>query len=102
MREWMVSERIATNKEIDEIENQATDKVKKARKAAWDNYLNPVKAKRDEFLRMADVTTCNCAKTSKIESIKEDLRLIAEPIRKDIISSARKILRLICDSCSNP
>lgn len=102
MREWMISEKIATNDEIDEIENQATERVKKARKTAWDNYLNPVKAKRDEFLRMADVTTCNCAKTSKIESIKEDLRLIADPIRKDIIASARKILRLICDSCSNP
>lgn len=102
MREWMISEGIATNDEIEEIENQATERVKNARKAAWDNYLNPVKAKRDEFLRMADVTTCNCAKTSKIESIKEDLRLIADPIRKDIIASARKILRLICDSCSNP
>jgi pyruvate/2-oxoglutarate/acetoin dehydrogenase E1 component len=51
---------------------------------------------------MADVTTCNCAKTAKINAIKEDLRNVAEPIRKDIMSSAKKILRLICNSCSNP
>jgi len=102
MKKWMLRDGIATNVEVDEIEKKAIDKVKKARKAAWDNYLNPIKAKRNEFLKMADVTTCNCAKTARIESIKEDLRQIADPIRKDIISSARKILRLICDSCSNP
>lgn len=102
MRTWMELEGIATADELDKIETGAIERVKKARKTAWDNYLNPIRAKRDEFLKMADVTTCNCAKTRKIESIKEDLRLISDPIRKDIISSARKILRLICDSCSNP
>jgi pyruvate/2-oxoglutarate/acetoin dehydrogenase E1 component/TPP-dependent pyruvate/acetoin dehydrogenase alpha subunit len=102
MRNWILNEGIATGIELDAIENQAIERVKQARKTAWNNYQNPVKARRDEFLKMADVTTCDCAKTKKIESIKEDLRLIAEPIRKDIISSSRKILRLICDSCSNP
>ncbi|MBK6345507.1 MAG: transketolase [Bacteroidales bacterium] len=102
MRLWMEREGIATPAELDLIESKAVERVKQARKTAWENYLNPIKAKRDEFLKMADVTTCNCAKTRNIESIKEDLRLIADPIRKDIISSARKILRLICDSCSNP
>jgi 2-oxoisovalerate dehydrogenase E1 component len=102
MKSWMLREGIASPEELEEIENKAIERVKKARKTAWDNYLLPIKARRDEFLKMADVTTCNCAKTQKIEAIKEDLRLIADPIRKDIISSARKILRLICDSCSNP
>lgn len=102
MRSWIISNMLATAEELDSIETAASERVKQARKKAWDNYTNPVKARRDEFLKMADVTTCNCAKTNKIEAIKEDLRLIADPIRKDIISSARKILRLICDSCSNP
>jgi len=102
MRLWILKEKIAGEQELLEIEKKALARVKLARKTAWDNYLNPIKAERDNFLKMADVTTCNCAKTQKIESIKEDLKLIAEPIRKDIISSARKILRLICDSCSNP
>ncbi len=102
LREWMIAQQIATSEEIDQIEKEGLDRVKKARKAAWDNYSLPIKAKRDELLKITDLTTCNCAKTSKIEAIKEDLRLISDPIRKDVISSARKILRLICDSCSNP
>ena len=51
---------------------------------------------------MVDITTCNCAKTEKIDAIKKELKVVAEPIRKDIVSSGRKILRLICNQCSNP
>lgn len=102
MREWVLGEGIASTEEIEKIESKAISTVNAARKLAWANFMNPIKAKRDALLKVADVATCNCAKTNKIEAIKEDLRLIADPIRKDVISSARKILRLICDSCSNP
>ncbi len=102
MRKWIVTEKIASGKELDSIEKEAIERVKQARKIAWNNYQKPLNQLRDEFLKIADVTTCNCAKTDRINSIKEDLRNVAEPIRKDIMSAAKKILRLICDSCSNP
>ncbi len=102
MREWIIKEKIATAKTLDEIESKAVNRAKEARKNAWNNYMDPLKKKRDDFLNMVDITTCNCAKTDKIDSIKRDLKMVAEPIRKDIVSSARKILRLICDQCSNP
>lgn len=102
MRTWIIENGIANPESLDLIEVEAANKVRQARNKAWSNYQEPIKRLRDEFLKMADVSTCNCAKTNKIENIKEDLKLIAEPIRKDIISSGRKILRLICNSCSNP
>jgi pyruvate/2-oxoglutarate/acetoin dehydrogenase E1 component/TPP-dependent pyruvate/acetoin dehydrogenase alpha subunit len=102
MRNWIISQEIAVADELDLIEKEAVEQVRNARKAAWNNYQKPLNNLRDEFLRIADVTTCNCAKTDRINSIKEDLRQVADPIRKDIMSAAKKILRLICDSCSNP
>lgn len=102
MRKWILNEGITKESELESIESKAIERVKQARKKAWDNYLTPIKSMRDNFLKITDISTCNCAKTKKIESIKEDLKLIADPIRKDTISAARKILRLICDSCSNP
>jgi pyruvate/2-oxoglutarate/acetoin dehydrogenase E1 component/TPP-dependent pyruvate/acetoin dehydrogenase alpha subunit len=102
MREWIVTGNIATEEELNTIEAESVTRVKEARKNAWNNYMNPLKKKRDEFLELCNITTCSCAKTDKIARIKQDLKFIGEPIRKDIISSARKILRLICDQCSNP
>lgn len=102
LRNWILSESIASEEELNSIENESIERVKQARKKAWIHYQKPLLQLRDEFLRIADVTTCNCAKTQKINAIKQDLRNVAEPIRKDIMSAAKKILRLICDSCSNP
>lgn len=102
MRSWMIAEQIATTEEVENIEKQAIERVKLAKKTAWDHFNNAMRVKRDELTRIVDVSSCNCAKTAKIESIKQDLLRLADPIRKDIIASARKILRLICDHCSNP
>jgi pyruvate/2-oxoglutarate/acetoin dehydrogenase E1 component/TPP-dependent pyruvate/acetoin dehydrogenase alpha subunit len=102
MREWILAEKIATAGELDEIEKQALKRVKEARSKAWKNFMDPLLQKRDEFLRITDITTCNCAKTKKISALMEDLARIAEPIRKDTLSHAKRALRLICDSCSDP
>jgi pyruvate/2-oxoglutarate/acetoin dehydrogenase E1 component/TPP-dependent pyruvate/acetoin dehydrogenase alpha subunit len=102
MREWILKEKIADAKTLDKIENNAIIRAKEAKQNAWENYMNPLKEKRKSFINMADISTCNCAKTDKIDAIKKELKMVSEPIRKDIISSGRKILRLICDQCSNP
>lgn len=102
MREWMIAEETATAEELDKIEKEAAKRAKEAKKNAWARFQKPLSEKRDDFLRMVDISTCNCAKTSKINAIKEELSMVGEPIWKDIMSSGKKILRLICDSCSNP
>jgi len=102
MREWMLAEEIANVEELDKIETEAREKAREARNKAWKNYREPLREKRKEFIKMVDITTCNCAKTGKIDAIKMELKMVAEPIRKDIVSSSRKILRLLCDECSNP
>lgn len=102
MRQWIINEGIASATELDKIEKEAIKKARQARKNAWNNYLKPIISKKEEFLNLVDITTCNCAETTDIEAIKQELGKIGEPIYKDIISSAKKILRLICDSCSNP
>lgn len=102
MRQWISEEKLAGTEQLDQIEQQALKRVREARKNAWNNYMQPMLQMRNEFIQMADITTCKCAKTAKIDAIKQDLTKIAEPIRKDIYSSAKRILRLICDSCSDP
>ena len=102
MRNWILKSKIATEEELDAIEKESIKRARQARKNAWSNYQKPIITKKDEFLNLVDITTCNCAKTEKIENIKKELANVGEPIYKDIIASARKILRLICDSCSNP
>jgi TPP-dependent pyruvate/acetoin dehydrogenase alpha subunit len=83
MREWIISAGIASAEELDSIESSSAKRAKDARKKAWDNFTLPLRKKRDDFLKIVDISTCNCSKTDRIGAIKEDLAKVAEPIRKD-------------------
>jgi 2-oxoisovalerate dehydrogenase E1 component len=102
MRQWITEEGLAKESELEEIEKNAIVRAKEAKKTAWKAFLEPIKKERDELIETANIATCNCNKTPQIEQIKKDLKTLGEPIRKDVISSARKILRLVCDKCSDP
>lgn len=102
MKNWIIDSGIASSEELETIEAESIARVKQARKQAWNNFQKPIQLRQKEFLKMVDVTSCNCAKTNAIENIKKDLGRIGEPITKDLVSSGKKILRLICDNCSNP
>jgi 2-oxoisovalerate dehydrogenase E1 component len=102
MREWIIKEKIATAKELDTIEKEAVKRAREARKNAWNHFQKPILSKRDDFLKMVDVTTCNCTKKDTIADTMLELKRIGEPIRMDIVSTGKKVLRLICDQCSNP
>lgn len=102
MRAWILEEGIADESILVEIEKAAVQRAKEAKKTAWKSFLLPIKKERDDLLETANISTCHCTNTPQIETIKKDLKMVGEPIRKEIISSARKILRLVCDKCSDP
>lgn len=102
MRHWLLKEKIATSAELDKIEQESVKRARDARKKAWDNFENPLIAKKKEFLKLVDISTCRCSKTDAIGAIKEELDKVGEPVRKDIISSGKKIIRLLCNQCSKP
>jgi len=100
MRIWILNNEITTTDQLDSIELEATEKVKEARRKAWENFQKPIRKMRDEFINMVNITQCQCRKVEKIDTLIQDLNRVGEPIRKDVISAAKKILRLICHTCS--
>ena len=100
MRKWILSQDIATEEELDKIEQEAVARTKEAKKNAWNNFQKPIKKMRDDFVQMVNITQCQCLKVDKIDALIQDLKRVGEPIRKDIASTAKKILRLICHRCT--
>ncbi len=102
MREWILKEKMADEETLQQIEKEAVARAKQAKKTAWEHFSEPVRHKRDEFLRTVDIATCRCAKTSSIAAVKEQLAKMGDPIRSDITAAGKQITRLICDACTNP
>jgi len=101
-REWILKEKIATEKELDKIEQEAIDEAKAAKKAAWKKFKDPVKAERDKLIEIIDNRSCVCKREGidKVGMYTEELKKIMSPIRKDIFSTAKKILRHVCLDCN--
>lgn len=102
MRQWILEQELATAEELDNIEKEAVNRAKEARKTAWKNFTEPLKKKRDELLNVVDISKCNCAQSVKSDQMKQEIKQTAHPIRKDLISYGKKMLRLVCDNCSDP
>ncbi len=100
MRQWIIGQKIAAADDLDVIEKQAIQRVKEARRNAWNNFQKPILQKRKDFLEKVNISTCRCLKVDKIDQLLQDLARIGEPTRKDIISTGKKILRLICNTCT--
>lgn len=101
MREWILSSKTATSEELDAIENQALSDVRKAQKKTWANFQKPVIKQKEGLLKIIENRSCKCQndKIDKISILAKNLKQNKFPHRKDITSTARKLLRHVCVNC---
>ncbi len=93
MREWMLSNAIAAVKELDVIEENAKKYVRDAKKAAWDAFNNEIKQELRTVSAYIDFIAAESENAAKVNTIKNDLLTAIDPVRKDVISAVRKVLR---------
>lgn len=94
MREWILSKKLATESQLNEIEENAKKSVREAKSDAWLAYLNPIKEERSVVSSFMDAIATKSENAAFITKIKNDLSAILEPNRRDILSAAKSILRL--------
>jgi len=102
MKEWIISEGIASSDELDKLASEAENEAKESRKRGWEMFQNPIKIERDALVKIINERSCKCVeeiKEAAVEDITEDLKKVISPIRKDNFMAARKILRNICGTC---
>jgi pyruvate/2-oxoglutarate/acetoin dehydrogenase E1 component/TPP-dependent pyruvate/acetoin dehydrogenase alpha subunit len=103
MREWIISENIASSEELDQLAEEAGEEAREARRKSWEMFQNPMKTERDALVKIISDRTCKCLEENKeaaVNDISDDLGKVLTPIRKDNFVAARKILRNICGTCS--
>jgi len=93
MTKWLIENSFATEEELDAIVNQAKNEVLEGKKAAWNAFVSPLKAEQTELVSLLREIAKTSQSSSYIEQLANELAAIKEPIRKEILSTARKILR---------
>jgi pyruvate/2-oxoglutarate/acetoin dehydrogenase E1 component/TPP-dependent pyruvate/acetoin dehydrogenase alpha subunit len=95
MKKWFVENGFSTEETLDSIASQAKKDVLEGKKAAWNAFVSPIKAEQLELVNLLKEIEKTSNNSAYIEQFASDLASIKEPLRKDILSTARKILRKI-------
>lgn len=95
MRNWLIENNLASNDELEAIEEQAKKDVNEGKKNAWNSFVTPMKEEQKELVELLNNVAQTCENKVFIEKISSELAAIKEPIRKEIITTARKVLRMI-------
>ncbi len=95
MRNWIVESNLATVEELDALDKDLKKQVLDGKKAAWNNYLNPIIEERNELVAVLQQVAAQSANAVFIQRFIDELQAAKEPIRRDIMAIARKILRLV-------
>ncbi|GAB5538090.1 MAG: alpha-ketoacid dehydrogenase subunit alpha/beta [Salibacteraceae bacterium] len=90
---WILDKGIATEEEIKEIEDAAKKSAREAKANAWKAFLAPIKEDHQQAVQLITALEKESQNGVFIAKIREALEKATDPLRKEIIESARKALR---------
>lgn len=95
--EWIISNNLATQDDLDDMRKVAKKKVSKEKNAAWKAYQEPIAAELQQATTLLGQLIEEASNGVFIKPIKEQLDLDAKlnPHRKNIYSAIRSSLRLV-------
>jgi len=101
MKGWLIEQNIATVSELESIGTSVEEEVALAREKAWNNYQSSIRSEKNSLLAIIENKSCVCRREGidKIQLYTANLTGIKNPIRKDNISTAKKIMRYVCHDC---
>ncbi len=102
MRKWLLEHNLADDSVLDELEELAREEAVTARREAYKEYIEVLNSERSSLVEIVKQKSCVCTtgRQQEIDKIIRGLESVNPVTRKDILSSARKILRNYCSTCT--
>ena len=100
MRLWMIAINIASPEELDEIDANAKTEVLEAKKEAWKEFIDPIINEQKQLLSLLERVAETSQNKTKILQYVSVLKNIKDPLKKEILGTARKVLRLVINESS--
>jgi len=97
MKLWMISINIATPEEIEAIDIETKKEVLEGKKAAWKAFIEPIIEEQKELVALLEKIATESKNKESILKYAFDLNSIKNPFKKEILVTARQVLRLVVD-----
>lgn len=91
-REYIISNGIATEDQLDKIDVEAKADAKTQREAAWTEFSSEIKNELQEAKQLITEIAAKSSRKVTLQGLVDDLQKTINPIRKDVITTVRKAL----------
>jgi len=93
MRRWIIDQELATEAELDALEEEESSHVRDARDAAWNAYEQPIRDDAETvgslIARLAEVSG---ESAGAVRALHDELSKRRDPLRRDVAIAARRAL----------
>jgi pyruvate/2-oxoglutarate/acetoin dehydrogenase E1 component/TPP-dependent pyruvate/acetoin dehydrogenase alpha subunit len=101
-QEWILSfnakgDIIASEDELNAIREEAKKSVRAEKNAAWSAFVDDIKQDLSDAIRLMKAVAAESPKSAIITAELTALEKAFEPIRRDVMTSTRKVLRIVRD-----
>ncbi|WP_339611090.1 transketolase C-terminal domain-containing protein, partial [uncultured Planktosalinus sp.] len=101
MREWMIANNIASDEQLLELEKTIKKEVREGKAAAWKAFVGPQIDEQRELISILKKLSATSSNKNFLNKLIEEFEALKEPIRKEILSTARKALRYVLSEKSD-
>ncbi len=91
-RDYIISNGIAKDEVLDQIENEVKVEVRRQKEAAWNQFSGEIKKEIQEIITLLKTTAEKSSRKVVLLQFAEDLAKTINPIRRDGITAVRKAL----------
>ncbi|HVK98115.1 MAG TPA: thiamine pyrophosphate-dependent enzyme, partial [Flavisolibacter sp.] len=101
MREWIISNALATEEELDGIETDSKEHVRSSRKNAWENYFTPIRGQVNKSVELIrDVASKFPSGAAELNKLANQLSSVREPLRRDVLKVISTALNIVDEDAS--
>ncbi len=92
MREWIVTQAIATSEQLDELENEDRKTVREIQRKAWQEYRAPIDEELKRFFAITQQVAATSPRADRVREIATSLQRTQAAFRRDGMRAAADIL----------
>ena len=102
MREWILSNSLADEEELDALEIESKESARNDKTKAWKKYLDPIKDQVNHAVSLLKKTVENVHDHAhELQSLIHELQSNKEPLRRDVVRTLSKSIDMLPDSSSD-
>ena len=95
MKQFVLENKIATEEELNVLEEEAKADARAAKQRAWDGFLQPIKDQIQQATNLCNQVVYDAGDNAQaIAAAVQALNGLKEPIRKDVMQAVSKVLTL--------